>query len=665
MTTVRKFHSKANPAAFGLLIALLLLIAAVYWPGLTGGFAFDDYPNLVLNTSLHVVRLDWSEWIAATLSSGSSDLQRPLAMFTFAINHYFTGLNPWPMKLTNLCIHLVNAGLVFVLTRSLLRAINISTSGNSPDTIALFVAACWALMPINLMAVLLIVQRMESLSQSFVLVGLWLYVSGRLRIREGYPGWKLIIVGVVFGTGLGALSKESAVLLPLYAFCAELFIFGFRKRDETPDRRLMGLYLVILLVPAIVGLAWLLPHALNPDAYAQRNFNLSERLLTESRVVLDYLHWTLAPDLNQLSLFHDDYPVSRGVWTPPITVLGLIALPALAVAAWLIRFKRPLSSLGLAWFLSAHVLTATFIPLELVFEHRNYFASFGICLVLADLLLIAPTSITLRRAGQGFSCFLLIFYAGSTHVRALEWSNPLRFAITEAAKHPQSPRATYQLAQAYAILSEGKLSSPFTQAAFEAFERANLVPDASISALQGSLLLAARTGSPSKAEWWQEMQARLREESIGPQELGALGALTDCAIAGRCHFPPEEMLGTFSAALSHGDNPEVLSIYGNYALNILRDPPLTERLWRESAKLRPGEPQYAISLAKLMIAQGRTSDARREIRRLRTIGRFGQYKRTADALESRLVDAIRNGAGTPSTPELEARAGRGVEPNPE
>ena len=160
------------------------------------------------------------------------------------------------------------------------------------------------------------------------------------------------------------------------------------------------------------------------------------------------------------------------------------------------------------------------------------------------------------------------------------------------------------------------------------------------------------------------MQTKLRQNSIGPQELGALGALTDCAIAGRCHFPPEEMLETFSAALSHGDNPEVLSIYGNYALNILHDPPLTERLWRESAKLRPGEPQYAISLAKLMIAQGRTSDARREIRRLRTIGRFGQYKGTADALESRLADAIRNGARAPSTPELEARAGRGVEPNP-
>ena len=46
----------------------------------------------------------------------------------------------------------------------------------------------------------------------------------------------------------------------------------------------------------------------------------------------------------------------------------------------MLRRQRPLVALGIAWFFAAQLLTATVVPLELVFEHRNYFASLGICL---------------------------------------------------------------------------------------------------------------------------------------------------------------------------------------------------------------------------------------------------------------------------------------------
>lgn len=625
---------------YALLTALLVTIAMVYWPGLNGGFVFDDYPNIVFNTNLHVTRLVWGDWIAAVLSSQSSDMQRPLAMLSFALNHYLTGLNPWPMKLSNLAVHLLNTWLVFGLIRSLLRA-TIATATSIPrDRIALFVSACWALMPINLMAVLLVVQRMEILCHTFVFAGLWLYVLGRLRQREGRPGWGRILCGVLLGTGLGVLSKESAVLLPLYAFFFELCVFRFRRQSDVFDPWLMALFAGVLVIPVVAGLAWLLPRSVDPAAYAHRNFTLAERLLTEPRIVLDYLRWTLAPDLGQLSLFHDDYPVSRGLWNPPATLLGWIAIPVLVFIAWWTGRRRPLISLGLTWFLGAQLLTATFIPLELVFEHRNYFASLGISLVLTDLLLIAPRAQSHRRIGMIVAGLLLVFYAASTHLRALEWSNPISFAQTEAAKHPQSPRATYHLAQTFAGLSEGKADSPFTPAAFAAFERARQAPRANIAPAQGALLLAARTGKPLKAEWWQDMQTRLRGQPIGPQELGALGALTDCAIAGRCRFPPDEMLNTYAAALSNGDNPEVLNVYGNYALNVLRDAALAERLWKEASRMNPGEPQYVIGLAKLMIALGRANEASDQIRKLRSMGKLGQYESVADSLDVRLANAI-------------------------
>ena len=218
----------------------------------------------------------------------------------------------------------------------------------------------------------------------------------------------------------------------------------------------------------------------------------------------------------------------------------------------------------------------------------------------------------------------------------MEWSNPLRFAQTEAAKHPDSPRATYNLGQLLSILSNGDAKSPFTPAAFEAFDKASRVPNAGILPAQGALLLAARTGTPLQDQWWHEIQDRLRRRPIGPQELGALGALTGCAVAGRCNFPPSEMIDAFASALSRGDNPEVLNIYANYALNVLDDPDLAMRLFREASALNPGELQYRISMVKLLIALGRYEESRTEIDQIRALGRFGQFDFVASQLDARL-----------------------------
>src|SRR4051812_2629638 len=103
------------------LLLLLIAVAVVYAPGLGGGFAFDDFPNIVGNAALRVgFDAGRSDWLTAAFSSPSSDLQRPLAMLTFALNYAFTGLDPWWMKLTNLLIHLLNTLLVFGLSRRLL-----------------------------------------------------------------------------------------------------------------------------------------------------------------------------------------------------------------------------------------------------------------------------------------------------------------------------------------------------------------------------------------------------------------------------------------------------------------------------------------------------------------------------------------------------------------
>ena len=627
-----------------LLMALLAAIALVYWPGLGGGFALDDYPNIVDNMALHVTRPIWSDWLAAIFSSPSNDLVRPLAMLSFAINHYFTGLDPRPMKLTNIAIHLLNALLVLGLVGNVLQAASPVMSSERRQRIqwaAWFAAASWAMHPINLMAVLFIVQRMESLSHTFVFAGLWMYVAGRLRQQRGLEGWGLILAGLIPCTALGLLAKESAVLLPLYAFCLEVCVFRFRGSGVRNDKRLYALFACVLLLPAIVGLIWLLPYAIDPSRYAGREFTLTERLMTEPRVVLDYLRWIVLPDLNQLSLYHDDYVISRALWTPGSTLLGIVAIPLVLAIAWFCRWRRPLVSLGLLWFLAGQLLTATIVPLELVFEHRNYFASLGICLVLADLLLLAPVSRGYRRIGAALAVAFVFLGAGTTYLRAEEWSNPVRFSSTEAAKHPESPRAVYGIARTLANLSSFDPESPFVPETLVALERARRLPQSNSVADYAALIFAARVGSPVPPEWWRDLQAKLRRRPLGQEDRAALGALTDCVVKRQCPFPPSEMLETFAAAMSQESDARTLSIYGNYALNALGDADLASRVWQEASALEPKKAKYRIDLAELMMALGRGDEAKMQIAALRRLGQFGQFAAVADSLEARLLASLK------------------------
>jgi hypothetical protein len=637
-------HPRASPprAARWVLAGLAIVLATVwwaYWPGSTGGLVFDDISNIVGNPALHVRTLAWPDWAAAIFSAPSGVLQRPMAMLSFALNHYFTGLDPQPMKLTNVGIHLFNTVLVFGLARTLLRALP-SIPGDRAAWAALAVSALWALHPINLMAVLYVVQRMESLAHTFVFAGLWMYVAGRLRQRDGNgAGWWLILPGIVLGTGLGVITKESAAMLPVYALVIEACVLHFRGPAQRTDPRVAGLFVLVLALPAIYGLYRYLPGFFSIGAYQTRDFTMFERLLTESRVLLDYLHWTVLPDLGQLSLFHDDYVVSRGLFDPPMTLVALVALVAMLGTAWALRIRRPLVSLGILWFFAGHAMTATIIPLELVFEHRNYFASLGLCLVLVDLAWIDPPRRLRPVAGVAVLVALLLLFTGVTRLRAVEWSDPLRFAVSEASKHPLSARATYNLARMLVIHTQFRADSPSTKGAWGALEAARRAPRSNLLPVQLSLVFAARTGAPQRPEWWEAMQHGLRTQPLTMENRMALIGLNDCAVEGDCRFPEDQMLATFASALARGPDSGMLSVYGKYALHVMHDAPLALQLWREAAVNGPQNGQFQINLALLATQTGHFDDAQAAIDRLRRIGLEGQWRREADELQRELQRA--------------------------
>jgi protein O-mannosyl-transferase len=631
-----------------LLILGFVLTTIIYWPGLSGSFFFDDNPNIVDNKGVQPANASLASLVNAALSSPSSEFKRPLASLSFAANYLLTGLDPYWMKLTNLVIHLLNGWLLFLLARVL---ITFTQKTITPQirpiqhagVTAAVIACAWMLLPINLTCVLYVVQRMESLANLFVLLGLLGYIAGRTRMlaaagdkphewyQSDWIGLGICAISIALFTVTGLLAKETAVMLPLYTFMVEWIVFGFSRprsalqHDNQPkDWRLISLYLIGLLIPLIAGLAWLLPSLLKPENWAARNFTLGTRLLTEPRIVADYIVWTILPTPQALSFYHDNFIVSDELWHPWTTLPSILILAALAASLPMLRRQWPLVSLGIALFLSCHLLTATILPLELVYEHRNYFASFGLLLALIPLLTV-PVRTPFALARWALLAGLIPCWFILTALTAHSWGNPISLAEELAARAPLSPRAQYELGRTYIIFSHYDPASPFTRFAYQALEKAASLPGATILPEQALIFMNGRMHLPLKDVWWQSMIAKLKARQPGVQDESSIGALTECMRDGSCDIPKDRMMDAYLAAIGgHRPSARLLSMYADFAWNVMDDHKLGERMASETVKASPDEPAYRITLARMLIASGQPAKAEQQIAALQSLNIGGR-----------------------------------------
>ena len=627
-----------------LLPLFMALTVAVYWSGLYGGYTFDDYPNIVDNGALRPAHVDLDTLIAAALSSPSSQFHRPLSSLTFTANWLLTGTDPFWFKLTNVLIHLGNGLLLYLLTRRLLR---VGMPGIEADTerwYAALIAGGWLLLPINLTAVVYVVQRMESLGNLFVLAALLAYVRGRMRMQQDGRGFWGAFIGLGLWTFIGITAKEDAAMAPFYALLIEWMLFKGRSfSDHRRDTRVYALFGIELVLPGVIGLGWLLPGIMNPLTWATRDFTLGQRLLSEARIVMDYLRWIILPTPHALSFYHDDIHISTGLLQPWTTLAALAGIAALIALALWQRRRTPLLALGIALFLGAQLMTGTVIPLELVYEQRNYFASFGVLLAIVPLLAAPRAALPLARGA--LLGVLFAWWTVLTAQTAWAWGSPLRLAQQLALRAPDSPRAQYELGRTYIILSGYDPDSPFTPLAYPPLERAMNLPGSSILPEQALIFFNARLHRPIRQEWWNRMIARLKDRTPGVQEESSLQALTTCARQGLCELPRHEMVAAFKAALDHHhQSARIAEVYGDYTLNVLRDTPAALALFKRAVEIDPGEPIYRVTLVRLLAVTGHVQQARAEFAKIGADQRLMLGPATVHQMESCLAPG-QNGTG--------------------
>ena len=446
-------HLSRKPLLFTVAwLGAVLLAVLAYSPGLPGAFVFDDIGSIANNPAIDLHALTAQGLLQAVLSAPVGGLLRPISTLSFALDAYLFGVSPGPFKITNIGIHLAVGALLWFLTRELFRAYRTSTDKSLDDDVigwlSLAVSTLWLVHPLNLTSVLYTVQRDNSLSALFTSAAVLSYLVGRRR--SGASGRFLIWLAAPLCTAVGMLCKENAALAPVFILVIEYTLLRFRGHDGALSPEVGGFFVAFLLLPMLAALAFAMARpGFFFSGYDGRGFTMYQRLLSESRVLLDYLRWSFIPDVRQLGLFHDDIPPSRGLLQPFTTLFSLAAVAVLFGAGVALRRRLPLLSLGILWFFAGQLMESTILPLELVFEHRNYLPLFGLILGTtgsAYLLAIEHGKAVMAKS-LIVACILLLSL--STAARAADWRTELTFAVSESRHHPHSARALSELQWAY------------------------------------------------------------------------------------------------------------------------------------------------------------------------------------------------------------------------
>ena len=434
-------------------LSLLAVLLLIYSNSFSGEWHFDDYHNIVENRNVHLQGLSWQD-IRKTFYGTANDYEggfttRPLSYLSFGLNYFFGGTDVFGYHVVNFLIHFAAAVFLFlfvfrILNLPLLRA----RYGERAYDIALLASFLWATSPLQVHAVAIIVQRMASMAGLGYIMAMHFYLCARTaqERRERWTYAVLCAAAAVFAFG----SKENAAMLPVSILLFDIVLIqGVTK--ETLSRFLKFFWIPLAL---ILGSLFLLSDYLSGtfQAYEVRPYTMGERLLTTPRILFFYVSLLLYPIPSRLALLHD-IDISRTLLEPWTTLPALLAI--LLVTAAAIRYARtaPLLSYCVLFFLLNHLIEGTIIPLELIFEHRNYIPSMLFFVPVAIVIIRFLDHFSYRRGLQYFLAggiaLLLAFQGHTTFERNAVVSSDLHLWLDNVRKAPALSRPHINLARHY------------------------------------------------------------------------------------------------------------------------------------------------------------------------------------------------------------------------
>ncbi len=420
------------------IITIFCVAFIAFFPGLSGSFYYDDYRPLSALLTVH----DFQSAALYITTEISGPLGRPLSMLSFLIN-----INDWPdniehFLLLNVFIHALNGMLVYLLAFKIINILNKSSNRNT-SIYSAFIAIAWVLLPINISAVLIPIQRMTLLSAMFVLIAINLYLwSKKYEADTPKKALRIQFYAFVICGGLAIFSKENAILLPLFCLLLDKTIYSSKNNNYKYKHLLTLLYGSTISVIALFLIYTIISSG---GDYGYREFSMLERFQSQLVILTEYLRLSFFPDLFAYNPFHDNAPIVHSIFASINWLVASVFIILLMLLGFALIHKKPIISFAILWFFTAHILESTIVGLELYFEHRNYLATLGILIACAHYI-----NIQKKPKLKKLLCFTSVVYIALLFAVNIAitntWGKPMQAATAWFHKQKGSLRASEHLA---------------------------------------------------------------------------------------------------------------------------------------------------------------------------------------------------------------------------
>ncbi len=416
-------------------LLIFVLTIAAYASAVSSPLLFDDQTSIVSNQSIRQL-LPLQGPLSPPRDTPVAG--RPLVNLTLALNYAGDGLGVRAYHVTNIVIHVLVALTLFgVIRRGLALPRSPARLRARADDVALAVALVWALHPLNSEVVNYLTQRSESLMALCYL--LTFYAAIRAHDRAGALGWTAVAIAAC---AAGMASKESMVTAPLMVVAMDRVLVFPSWRSAFWSRR--GLYAGLAAGWVVLGaILWTVPRtSVGFDA----GTTWWVYLLNQAQIIPRYLGLALWPRALVL-----DYGLPKPLMFMDV-LPGFLFLGAMVLATGLALWRRPVLGLLGLWFFVTLAPASSIVPVatEVGAERRMYLPLMALVLAfvlavdwLLDRLARSPATAdqapsSPRRIGVPVAVLAVVCAAlmVGTMLRNREYASPLTMAQTIVDRWP-------------------------------------------------------------------------------------------------------------------------------------------------------------------------------------------------------------------------------------
>jgi tetratricopeptide (TPR) repeat protein len=260
-------------------------------------------------------------------------------------------------------------------------------------------------------------------------------------------------------------SKESTAILPFFVCLYEWYFFQDLSKEwfQKSLKYLLGISAFFILIFLIyTGFnPWEKIQSLND--YAQHEFTLMQRFLTQFRVVIYYISLIFFPLPSRLNLDYD-FVLSQSLINPIATLFSMVAIIGMIAFAFYLAPRNRLISFCILWFFGNHLIESSILPLAIIFEHRNYLPSMMVCLI---PIVLTYRYIKMDWLKVGLLGALVIGLSIWTYQRNRVWQDKITLWSDVVKKSPGKARPHFNLGAAYSEQKRDEEAIPLYQRALE------------------------------------------------------------------------------------------------------------------------------------------------------------------------------------------------------